>query len=64
MAAWVCMVLAPFAVRRRQGLAECGLAAPADIRAKIEFEAKGDIKIEVHAANGMITTINVGQLIG
>lgn len=45
-------------------LAECGLAAPADIRAKIEFEAKGDIKIEVHAANGMITTINVGQLIG
>lgn len=45
-------------------LAECGLAAPADIRAKIEFEAKGDIEIEVHAANGMITTINVGQLIG
>lgn len=45
-------------------LAECGLAAPADIRAKIELEAKGDIKIEVHAANGMITTINVGQLIG
>lgn len=45
-------------------LAECGLAAPADIRAKIEFEAKGDIKIEVHAANGMITIINVGQLIG
>lgn len=45
-------------------LAECGLAAPADIRAKIEFEAKGDMVIEVHATNGMITTINVGQLIG
>lgn len=44
--------------------AECGLAAPADIRAKIEFEAKGDMEIEIHAANGMITTINVGQLIG
>ncbi len=45
-------------------LAECGLAAPADIRTKIEFEAKGDMEIEIHAANGMITTINVGQLIG
>lgn len=45
-------------------LAECGLAAPADIQAKIELEAKGDMEIEVHAANDMITTINVGQLIG
>lgn len=45
-------------------LAECGLAAPADIRTKIELEAKGDMEIEVHAANDMITTINVGQLIG
>ena len=45
-------------------LAECGLAAPADIRAKIEFEAKGDMVIEIHAADGNVTTISVGQLIG
>lgn len=61
LALWIGHCLTPVL---QDVLAECGLAAPADIRAKIEIEAKGDMKIEIHAANGMITTINVGQLIG
>ncbi len=61
LALWIGHCLTPVL---QDVLAECGLAAPADIRAKIEIEAKGDMVIEIHAANGMITTINVGQLIG
>lgn len=45
-------------------LAECGLAAPANIQARFVFEAKGGLEIEIHAADGNVTTINVGQLIG
>lgn len=61
LALWIGHCLTPVL---QDVLAECGLAAPADIRAKIEIEAKGDMVIEIHAADGMITTINVGQLIG
>ncbi len=61
LALWIGQRLTPVL---QDVLAECGLAAPADIRAKIEFEAKGDVEIEIHAADGNVTTINVGQLIG